>query len=275
MTLPIQSVKHVRATYQKYLNLTIICAALTVLAAFLAALSSFQLSNLNKAQKAAVNVTTSAADKAVAALNQDVERLKTKLTEAQDQLKQEKTNAKELRAKIAGLEKQLAAIAEAARSKPPVLVDDSTNEAVKSPPAPASTEKQTSVQPAAAPIQPTVAPKPVQKTEPAKPKTEPQSSAPEGTKPQQNSAKMVEQVSLKPKTDVRPQKAASLAAPKALSSNVPPKAKPQPTESGQASASPTPLATPSSDSNTTKAQPISEQKLPDQPNLPSPAENAQ
>jgi len=119
MTLPIQSVKYVRSTYEKFIILTICFAVLTAIAAFLAAISSYHLSNLSKSQTAAVKISSSAADKANAAMNKEIEQLKTKLTEAQGRLEKEKSTSKALQVKIVDLENQLAAIAQAASSKLP------------------------------------------------------------------------------------------------------------------------------------------------------------
>lgn len=78
MTLPIHTVKHVRAEYRKYQVLAITFAAITLITALLAAITGIQLAKLRKKTMAIQNQAPNPSP-ANAALIKEIDQLKSEI----------------------------------------------------------------------------------------------------------------------------------------------------------------------------------------------------
>jgi TolA-binding protein len=103
MTLPIHTVKHIKASYRKIQIITICFTVLTLAAALLAALSGIQLVNLEKQQSAEIVQTAPPPAVVDDNLNKQIEDLQTELAK-------EKNASKKLESRIADLNKQITSL---------------------------------------------------------------------------------------------------------------------------------------------------------------------
>lgn len=106
--LPIHTVQHVKSAFAKYQIIAIIFTAITLTAAFLAALTGFQLSKLQKVQTAAIKALPQPVDEqAQAEMNKKWEK---QIKSLESQLAAEKAAAHVLKRKVQELEGQIAAL---------------------------------------------------------------------------------------------------------------------------------------------------------------------
>lgn len=129
MTVPIHSVKHVKATYHRYQVLALISAAVTIVAVLLAALFGFQLSRVSKAAQQSAHSQLSSSNQT---LNNQIETLNKKIAELEQRSVKDKETIQSLEAKAADLHKRLAeawkAAAEATAATSPTEPESQTPE---------------------------------------------------------------------------------------------------------------------------------------------------
>ncbi len=166
-TLPIHTVEHAKSVFKKYQIIAILFTTITIAAAFLAAISGFQLAKLRKMK---IAETTMAAEPVKTAKVPADDALKRQIKTLGNQLAAEKATSKKLRIKIQELEK----IIETVKSTLPQQtqpvpqqsnVPAAAAPAAKSPaqPKPASEDKAVEPLP-----KPTPTPPPVPAEEPSK-----------------------------------------------------------------------------------------------------------
>jgi hypothetical protein len=117
MTSPVQNVKYMQSIYRKYQIFAIICAALTVFASFLAALSGIRSNTLRKAQAIESENARFTESQLNADAQKELKEIRLFLKSSQQQLNEEKEKVERLQQLLAGLERQLAAAQAKANAK--------------------------------------------------------------------------------------------------------------------------------------------------------------
>ena len=105
-TLPIHTVKHVKSIFTRYQIIAIVFTAITLITAFLAAVSGFHLAKLRKMQMVETKATPEPVQPAPAVANDNLGK---QIKSLENQLAVEKTTSQELRLKIQALENKIAA----------------------------------------------------------------------------------------------------------------------------------------------------------------------
>jgi hypothetical protein len=104
MTVPIHSVKHIKAEYHRYQLMAIVSVIITIVAIILSAVTSFQVAHLGKRRAEAQSLAQSRAE---AVLNLEATALKERLGQIEQQLIAEKAMVQQLNTRIATLQRQL------------------------------------------------------------------------------------------------------------------------------------------------------------------------
>ena len=111
-TLPIHTVQHVKSVFKKYQIIAILFTAVTLITAFLTAVSGFQLAKLRKMQQVQTQTPPKTVQPAPAAANDNLDK---QINSLENQLQTEKNTSQELRLKIQELENKITAL----KSPPP------------------------------------------------------------------------------------------------------------------------------------------------------------
>lgn len=114
MTIPVHSVKHVKANYRRYQIMALISTIITVAAVFLAAIVSFQLSRVSKRSVQQVSAQQTASSLSLTA---QVKSLQEQLTDMQKQVAAGQATIQTLEGKVAQLQSKLTAARKAAEER--------------------------------------------------------------------------------------------------------------------------------------------------------------
>jgi hypothetical protein len=174
MTVPVHSVKHIKAEYHRYQLMAIVSVTITIVAIILSAVTSFQVAHLGKQRAEAQSAFQIRADEI---LQRDTTTLQERIAEIEQQLVAEKTLVQQLNSRIATLQKRLndvksvgdGAVGSELQSPDqikavPVTADD-TSKPVRGWTPTVSTPKPVEVKATAPEIAPVPAPKPTSEPE--------------------------------------------------------------------------------------------------------------
>ncbi len=180
-TLPIHTVQHVKSVFKKYQLFAILFTTITIAAAFLTAISGFQLAKLRKMESTQTNTTAQPDQPASVPVSAGPgnDALEKRIKTLENQLTAEKTTSQELRIKIRELEKKIAAVQSTSPPQAQPVTPQTDGSAAAAPaaqtPAPVQPAAESKTVPALPKLTPPQAPAPV--SEPSKPPVE--SEAPE------------------------------------------------------------------------------------------------
>jgi cell division protein YceG involved in septum cleavage len=104
MTVPVHSVKHIKAEYHRYQLMAIVSVIITIVAIILSAVTSFQVAHLGKQRAEAQSAFQIRADEM---LQRETITLKERIVEMEQQLVTEKTLVQQLNSRITALQKRL------------------------------------------------------------------------------------------------------------------------------------------------------------------------